>query len=107
MFFDVQRYNWLNKSDGPLFRGRYKSVLVDEDDYLFQLTRYIHLNPLETKPPMVKELEAFAMFACRHYRGASQKQLATDFELQHPGSAAYSINKVKTEIIAGKWKMQI
>ncbi len=55
----TQRYNWLNKSDGPLFRGRYKSVLVDEDDYLLQLTRYIHLNPLETKPPMVKALEYY------------------------------------------------
>ena len=53
----TQRYNWLSKSDGSIFKGRYKSILVDEDDYLLQLTRYIHLNPIETKPPMVKSYQ--------------------------------------------------
>ncbi len=38
----TQRHNLLKKTDGPLFRGRYKSVLVDEESYLLQLTRYIH-----------------------------------------------------------------
>ena len=52
----TQRHNWLKKADGPLFRGRYKAVLVDQDDYLLQLTRYIHVNPIETKPPMVSQL---------------------------------------------------
>ena len=52
----TQRHNRLKKNDGSLFRGRYKSVLVDEDDYLLQLTRYIHLNPIETKEPMVRDL---------------------------------------------------
>ncbi len=52
----TQRHNWLKKSDGSLFKGRYKAVLVDEDDYLLQLTRYIHLNPIETKKPMVTDL---------------------------------------------------
>lgn len=32
---------------GPLFSGRYKAVLVEEDSYLLHLTRYIHLNPLD------------------------------------------------------------
>jgi len=43
----TQRYNRKHKKDGTLFRGRYKSVLVDEDSYLLQLTRYIHRNPLD------------------------------------------------------------
>ncbi|WP_278025363.1 transposase [Legionella yabuuchiae] len=43
----TQRYNRLNHSDGPLFRGRYKSILVDSDSYLLHLSKYIHLNPLE------------------------------------------------------------
>jgi hypothetical protein len=29
-----------------LFQGRFKAVLVDADDYLKQLSRYIHLNPV-------------------------------------------------------------
>ncbi|TQV76697.1 hypothetical protein FLL45_01685 [Aliikangiella marina] len=52
----TQRHNRLAKSDGSIFRGRFKSILVDSDAYLLQLTRYIHLNPLETSRPMVKEL---------------------------------------------------
>ncbi|WP_196141202.1 transposase, partial [Aliikangiella sp. G2MR2-5] len=41
----TQRYNRLKKVDGPLFRGRYKSILVEADAYLLQLSRYIHRNP--------------------------------------------------------------
>ena len=42
----TQRYNRSHKADGQLFRGRYKSVLVEEDSYLLELLRYIHRNPL-------------------------------------------------------------
>jgi putative transposase len=31
---------------GPLWQGRFKSVLVDNNEYLMHLTRYIHLNPV-------------------------------------------------------------
>jgi putative transposase len=42
----TQRYNRLEKTDGPLFRGRYKAILVDADAYLLCVSRYIHLNPV-------------------------------------------------------------
>jgi putative transposase len=42
----TQRYNRLMHRDGPLFRGRYKAILVDSDQYLLQVSRYIHLNPV-------------------------------------------------------------
>ena len=38
--------NWKNKRTGHLFQGRYKSVLVDADNHLLELVRYLHLNPL-------------------------------------------------------------
>ncbi|MDQ7050151.1 MAG: hypothetical protein Q9M92_11710 [Enterobacterales bacterium] len=41
------------------FKGRYKSVLVDENSYLLQLSRYIHRNPLEVKRKMVDKLEDY------------------------------------------------
>ncbi len=44
----TQRYNRLRKSDGALFRGRYKAILVEEDSYQLQLSRYIHRNPIES-----------------------------------------------------------
>ena len=42
----TQRYNRIHHSDGPLFRGRYKAILVEADSYLLELLRYIHRNPL-------------------------------------------------------------
>lgn len=43
----AQRFNRASRRDGPLFRGRYKAILVDADAYLLQVVRYIHLNPVE------------------------------------------------------------
>ena len=37
------------KRKGHLFQGRFKSVLVDDDEYLKELIRYIHLNPVRAK----------------------------------------------------------
>jgi hypothetical protein len=37
----TQCYNRKRKTDGQLFRGRYKSVLVQEDSHLLELLRYI------------------------------------------------------------------
>ncbi len=35
----TQRFNKEQKRDGPLFRGRYKSILMYADHYLLQLSR--------------------------------------------------------------------
>lgn len=43
----TQRFNRAHKRDGPLFRGRYKAIVIDRDIYLAALVRYIHLNPVE------------------------------------------------------------
>ncbi len=55
----TQRYNKLRKTDGTLFRGRYKSILVEADAYGLQLSRYIHRNPVETKRALVEKLEDY------------------------------------------------
>jgi REP element-mobilizing transposase RayT len=34
---------------GHLFQNRYKSIVVEEEPYLLELVRYIHLNPLRAK----------------------------------------------------------
>ena len=39
-------YNRRHKRYGHLFQNRYKSILCQEDTYLLELVRYIHLNPL-------------------------------------------------------------
>ena len=39
-------FNKRHKRNGHLFQNRYKSVVCEEDPYLLELIRYIHLNPL-------------------------------------------------------------
>ncbi|MEA1969673.1 MAG: transposase [Thermodesulfobacteriota bacterium] len=43
----TQRYNRRHGCDGQLFRGKYKSILVEKESYLLQLVRYIHNNPVK------------------------------------------------------------
>ena len=43
----TQRFNRHHRRDGTLFRGRYKAILVDADEYLAAVVRYIHLNAVE------------------------------------------------------------
>jgi putative transposase len=49
-------FNRRHRRAGHLFQNRYKSVVCEEDPYLLELIRYIHLNPLRAK--LVKDLKA-------------------------------------------------
>lgn len=42
----VVNFNRRHKRYGHLFQNRYKSIICEDDPYLLELTRYIHLNPL-------------------------------------------------------------
>ena len=45
----TKRFNKMQKTDGPLFRGRFKAILVESDEYFLELSKYIHKNPIQTK----------------------------------------------------------
>lgn len=53
----TQRFNRKHKRDGALFRGRYRSIVIQADEYLTQIVKYIHNNPLKAK--MVIKLEEY------------------------------------------------
>lgn len=59
-------YNLRHRRAGHLFQNRYKSIVCDEDAYLQELVRYIHLNPL--RAGMVKDLAALDDY---HWTGHS------------------------------------
>ena len=43
---------WFNKKYkrvGPVFSGRYKSIIIQKDGYFLQVSKYIHLNPVKAK----------------------------------------------------------
>ena len=39
-------FNYRHTTCGHLYQGRYKALLVDADNYLLELSRYVHLNPV-------------------------------------------------------------
>jgi REP element-mobilizing transposase RayT len=45
----TQRYNRKHNRDGALFRGRYKAILIQAEEYLTQVVKYVHYNPLKAK----------------------------------------------------------
>ena len=45
-----------NRRHGHLFQNRYKSILCQEDAYLLELIRYIHLNAIRAK--LVSDIKA-------------------------------------------------
>jgi putative transposase len=56
----AQQFNRRYRRHGQLFQNRYKSVLCEEDPYLIQLVRYIHLNPL--RAGLVRDLKGLQSY---------------------------------------------
>lgn len=53
-------FNLRHRRSGHLFQNRYKSIVCDEEDYLLELVRYIHLNPLRAGlVPGIEELDRY------------------------------------------------
>jgi REP element-mobilizing transposase RayT len=51
--------------DGPIFRGRFHSLLIDSEEYLACAGRYIHRNPLDVRPP--QPLDEYRWSSYRYY----------------------------------------
>lgn len=58
-------FNLRHKRKGPLWEGRSKKVLVESDEQLLHLTRYIHLNPVTAY--LADKPEHWAMSSYREY----------------------------------------
>jgi putative transposase len=52
-----QYFNLKHRKTGHVFEGRYKAILCQKDEYLLQLIRYIHLNPV--RAGMVRSPERY------------------------------------------------
>ena len=54
---------------GPLWQGRFKGILIETDEQLLHLTRYIHLNP--TSDGLVDHPEDWVYSSYNEYLGSS------------------------------------
>lgn len=54
-------FNKKYKREGPLFQGKYKATNVINKDYLLDISRYIHKNPLKFTKNLV---DTYSSYAC-------------------------------------------
>lgn len=79
--FRYTRYfNYKYDRTGHVFQGRYKAILVDPQNYLLQLAKYINLNPV--KANIVSRPEEYRWGSYRAYVGKCECDwLTTDYIL--------------------------
>ncbi|HWL41993.1 MAG TPA: transposase [Ilumatobacter sp.] len=64
--------------DGPLFRGRFHSILIDSPEYLDLVGRYIHRNPLDVRPAVPLDRYRWSSFGAYVGAASSPEWLRTD-----------------------------
>ena len=60
-------FNVKHKRKGPLWESRFKNILIETDDQLLHLTRYIHLNPVSAG--LVKKPQNWQFSSYNEYIG--------------------------------------
>lgn len=77
-------FNRRHSRFGHLFQNRYKSILCQEEPYLLELVRYIHLNPLRAGlVSTLEELENYPYSGHRQMLGHNQSAWMATNEVLH------------------------
>lgn len=89
---------YINKTDrrsGTLWEGRYKSTLVDSDNYFLLVSRYIELSPV--RAGMARHPAEYPWSSCR------ENALDTDVDLLIPHSCylAFGVKTRRGKTLAG------
>jgi REP element-mobilizing transposase RayT len=81
-------FNRRHRRVGHLYQGRYKAILVDQDSYLLELSRYVHLNPVRLKSyrgsgvrERVRYLERYRWSSLPGYIRASNREPWVHYEM--------------------------
>lgn len=82
----TQRYRSITKTigQGPVYQGRYKSFIVDQDNHLLSLLSYVERNPLAAN--LVKNpLDYRYSSLYRRYKGTSkEKEILANWPMEEP-----------------------
>ncbi len=83
MQFLLSHYTqWINKRhrwDGPVFRGRFKSQLVEDEEHIRVLIAYIHLNPVTANLVRKVDDESWTSFRAYMKKESKPEWLTTSF----------------------------
>jgi putative transposase len=80
-------FNRRHNRVGHLYQGRFKSILIDADNYLLELSRYVHLNPVRLtsykgreEREKIKDIERYPWSSLAGYLSSSQKQFWATYD---------------------------
>lgn len=68
-------FNTKHQRVGPLFQGVFKAVYVEDDEQFLQLSRYIHLNPVNGFFVMAKDLDDYLWSSYPEYLGLIERAI--------------------------------
>ena len=68
-------FNTKYKRVGPLFQGEFKAVLIDSDEQLMHISRYIHLNPYVSN--ITKDWETFAYSSFQEFIEKKKRRISS------------------------------
>jgi len=81
------RFNQKYERKGHLFQGRFKGILVVENSYLLELSRYIHLNPV--KAGLAEKPEDYRWSSYHVYKNSDEDFLVDPDEVLTQLQSAY------------------
>lgn len=96
----TQTFNRTHHKVGHLFQGRYQAIVVQKENYLLELTRYIVLNPVKAK--MVAAAGDWPWSSYRATTGDSKPPvwLAADDLLRHFGNTKPNARRAFSQFVA-------
>lgn len=81
-------FNRRHNRHGHLWQGRFGACVVEEDEYILKLSRYVHLNPVYTKKakslPQRERIDTLRHYLWSSYRGYIGKVKPLSFVVEEP-----------------------
>jgi len=97
----VSYFNDKYDRGGHLFQGVYRAVLVENDDYLLHLSRYIHLNPVKNRSDLsqkklVDQFTSYGDYVGERKSGWVMPEFVLDFFAKMDKASLYEANSYES-----------
>ena len=77
----ANRFNRAHQAHGHLFQGRFKSLIVERDEYLGPLIHYIHLNPIRANLASIENPETYRWSSLWYLHQKRKRPIFMDLDL--------------------------